>query len=348
MLDGNEKLNLTPNKVEMIEDIIAGGVKPSYLAKQKLASYLWRYFVNECAMDVYSEETINAILDVMLAQGLKTSYESIENDINYFLSTHEDGKVCPPLQNNTDGINIYQSEVESIRNANINMSSKRTMLGLLILRKLENLRYGNNENRVWYYWQGVVELTGAKMMKDTALRELSQSGLLDIPMYDEWMTLACMQFDGEVAMNIKDNFYDITYWYEEIIVGKTALLAYDIKKGVKHIVKDTNRGAARQLSVNGHRVDSANIQKCETFQLLSTGGYFFVRLNGDLVTDEEYHEQIIKAYITANSRKRKIANIGLSATEYVKLRNEQIIKQLAGENTDEVESKLLPYTTLGL
>lgn len=324
-INSKVKLSLIPNKLDMIANIVNGDKKPNYLSTSKMCSYLWRYFVNECAMDLTSDEVVENILTVMEQQGVKTSIDSIKTNINYFLSSHKDGQVCPPLKNYTDGINIYQSEVDAIKNADINLSSKKTMLGLLILRKLENLQYNNNDDRIWYYWSSVTKLCGSHPMRDSVLRELSESGLLEVPLYDDWMKLNCMSHEGEVAFNIKDNFYDIGYWYNECIVGKTGILAVDIKQGTKQVINDTYRDMAKKLSINGHKVNGANLQKCEQFKLLTTGGYYFVRVNGDLVDNEKFHDSITHAYNTANSRKRKMSNDGLSATEYVKLKHGELV-----------------------
>lgn len=337
-LDGKQKLSLIPNKADLIAKIVDGDKKPSYLSQSKLCSYLWRYFVNECSMDMYSEEVINNILEVMTKHGLKTSRNAVKTNINYFITSHKDGKVCPPLQNNTDGINIYKSEVDAIKNANVNMSSKKTMLGLLILRKLENVQYNNNDSRIFYYWQGVAELCGIKPMKDNVLRELSQSGLLEVPLYDDWMGLSCMAFDGDVVVNIKDDFYEFGYWYDKVIVGETGILAYDIKQGTKQVINDTYKAMSKQLSVDGHKVNGANIQKCENFQLLTTGGYYLVRVNGDLVNNDKYHERVINAYNVANGSKRKMSNDGLSATEYVELKNDELVS-IYTTNWNEVFNK---------
>ena len=289
-----ESHSLIANEYEVVEGIVRTGIIPDFYSNTGiLMNRLFRYF--------YESDADNAI-DL-----LKRELDKL--DIAYDDEYLEGGvmkyEVVQPLKR-TNGINIYQEEVDSINRIK-GRSNQRTAFSLLIIQKVlsphSNKLYFDNWNDMFK----PVNITN-QVERNNIIHQLQQQGVVDVPLFDNYIEIKIARTDGKIHITIKDNFDKIDGWFDTIFAENTNLetiIMIDKEGNVREFRHTGFAGVAKILQGEGVKIDKQAISKICKLQREQLNGAFFFVLDEEWCDKGDY--ELRKAnYIDTMKQAREI------------------------------------------
>lgn len=283
--------SLILNEYEVVEGIVRTGIIPDFYSNTGiLMNRLFRYF--------YESDADNAI------NLLKRELEKL--DIAYDDEYLEGGvmkyEVVQPLKR-TNGIAIYQSEVDSINKIK-GRTAQRTAFSLLIIQKVlsphSNKLYFDNWNDMFK----PVNITN-QVERNNIIYQLQQQGVIDVPLYDNYLEVKIARTDGKVHTVIKGNFDKIDGWFDEIFAENTNLetvIMVDEDGNIREFSHVGYSGVAKILSQEGRKITKSAISQICKLQREQLNGAFFFTLDEEWCEAGDYElrkENYIKAMVDA-------------------------------------------------
>lgn len=286
--------NMILNEYEVVEGIIKTGIIPDFYKNiDILVNRLYRYFYEldkDNAVDLLKQELDK--LDVAYED------EYLENKVMRYT-------VVQPLKR-TNGINIYQAEVDAINRIK-GRSNQRVAFGLLIIQKVlsphSNRLYIDNWNDVFK----VVKITKQSERNNT-LYQLQQQGVIDVPLFDNYLEVKIAKADGKVHTTIKDGFDKVDKWFDKIFEENTNLetvIMIDEDGNMREFRHAGYSGVAKALQEEGRKITKAAISQICKLQREQLNGCSFFVLDEEWCKQGDY--ELRKAnYIDAMKRAREI------------------------------------------
>ena len=286
--------SLILNEYEVVEGIIKTGIIPDFYSNTGiLVNRLFRYF--------YESDADNAI-DL-----LKRELDKL--DIAYDDEYLEGGvmkyEVVQPLKR-TNGINIYQEEVDSINKIK-GRTAQRTAFSLLIIQKVLSPHSNKLHFDNWCDMFKPVNITN-QVERNNAIYQLQQQGVVDVPLFDNYIEIKIARTDGKIHITIKDNFDKIDGWFDTIFAENTNLetiIMIDKEGNVREFRHTGFAGVAKILQGEGVKIDKQAIAKICKLQREQLNGVFFFVLDEEWCDKGDY--ELRKAnYIDTMKQAREI------------------------------------------
>lgn len=231
-----ESHSLILNEKDVVEGIVRTGIIPDFYSNTGiLVNRLFRYFYESDA-----DNAINLLKQELDRLDILYEDEFLENGVMKY-------EVVQPLKR-TNGINIYQSEVDSINKIK-GRTAQRTAFSLLIIQKVlsphSNKLYFDN----WCDMFKPVNITN-QVERNNAIYELQQQGVVDVPLYDNYIEIKIARTDGKVCTTIKGNFDKIDGWFDKIFAENTNL---------ETIIMIDEDGSTREFKRTGYSRSGKNL-----------------------------------------------------------------------------------------
>lgn len=289
-----ESHSLIANEYEVVEGIIKTGIIPDFYSNTGiLVNRLFRYFYEldaDNAVDLLKQELDK--LDIAYDD------EYLENGVMKY-------EVVQPLKR-TNGINIYQEEVDSINKIK-GRTAQRTAFSLLIIQKVlsphSNKLYFDN----WCDMFKPVNITN-QVERNNAIYELQQQGVVDVPLFDNYIEIKIARTDGKIHTTIRDNFNEIDGWFDAIFAENTNLetvIMVDENGNIREFRHTGYSGVAKILTQEGRKITKGAISQICKLQREQLNDVFFFTLDERWCEAGDY--ELRKAnYIDAMKRAREI------------------------------------------
>ena len=286
--------SLILNEYEVVEGMVHTNTIPDFYKNVDiLVNRLYRYFYEldkDNAVDLLKQELDK--LDVAYED------EYLENKVMRYT-------VVQPLKR-TNGVNIYQEEVDAINRIK-GRSNQRVAFGLLVIQKVlsphSNRLYIDNWNDVFK----VVKITKQSERNNT-LYQLQQQEVIDVPLFDNYLEVKIAKADGRVHTVIKDDFDKIDKWFDKIFAENTnleSIVMIDKEGNVREFRHTGYAGVAKTLQEEGVKIDRQAISKICKLQREQLNGVYFFVLDEEWCHKGDY--ELRKAnYIDAMKRAREI------------------------------------------
>lgn len=283
--------SLILNEYEVVEEMVRTGIIPQFYKNINiLVNRLYRYFY-EVNKD-NAEELLRAALDRL----------DVAYDDEYLAETVGQYTIVQPLKR-TNGINVYQEEVDAINKIK-GRSNQRTAFSLLIIQKVlsphSNKLYFDNWNDMFK----VVNISN-QTERNKACHELYQQGVIDVPLFDNYIELLISRTDGKINTTIKDNFDKIDEWFDKIFSENTNLetiIMIDEDGNVREFKHTGYRGTANILQQEEINIKGTDIKKICELKREQLNGVFFFTLDEKWCKQGNYElrkENYIKAMVDA-------------------------------------------------
>ena len=286
--------NLILNEYEVVEEMVHTNTIPQFYKNTNiLVNRLYRYFY-EVDKD-NAEELLRDALD-----RLDVAYddEYLENGIMKY-------EVVQPLKR-TNGINIYEEEVDAINKIK-GRSNQRTAFSLLIIQKVlsphSNKLYFDNWNDMFK----PVNITN-QTERNNIIHQLQQQGVIDVPLFDNYLEVKIARTDGRVHTIIKDNFDKIDGWFDKLFAENTNLetvIMVDEDGNIREFRHTGYSGVAKILQEEGRKITKAAISQICKLQREQLNGVFFFTLDEKWCKQGDY-ELRKENYIKAMKQAREI------------------------------------------
>ena len=286
--------SLILNEYEVVEGMVRTGIIPDFYNNTGiLVNRLFRYFYEldaDNAVDLLKQELDR--LDILYED------EFLENGVMRYT-------VVQPLKR-TNGIAIYQSEVDSINKIK-GRTAQRTAFSLLVIQKILSPHCNKLFFDNWCDMFKPVNITN-QVERNNAIHELQQQGVIDVPLFDNYIELLISKADGKVHTTIRDNFDKVDNWFDKIFAENTNLetvIMVDEDGNIREFRHTGYSGVAKILQEEGRKITKAAIsQICKLQREQLNGVYFFV-------LDEEWchkgdYELRKSNYIKAMKQAREI------------------------------------------
>ena len=289
-----EKYSFILNEYEVVEEMVHTNTIPDFYSNTGiLVNRLFRYFYeldSDNAVDLLKQELDK--LDILYED------EFLENGVMKY-------EVVQPLRR-TNGINIYQEEVDAINNIK-GRSNQRVAFGLLVIQKVlsphSNRLYLDN----WYDVFKVVKF-GNQDQKNSTLYQLQQQGVVDVPLYDNYLEIKIARTDGKIHTIIKNGFDKIDGWFDKIFAENTNLetvIMVDEDGNIREFRHTGYSGVAKILTQEGRKITKAAISQICKLQREQLNGVFFFVLDEEWCKQGDY-ELRKENYIDAMKQAREI------------------------------------------
>ena len=289
-----EPYSLILNEYEVVEGIIKTGIIPDFYNNTGiLVNRLYRYFY-----EVNKEDAVDLLKRELDKLDIAYDDEYLEGGVMKYT-------VVQPLKR-TNGINIYQDEVDSINKIK-GRTAQRTAFSLLVIQKVlsphSNKLYFDNWNDMFK----PVNITN-QVERNNIIHQLQQQEVIDIPRFDNYLEVKIAKAEGKVHTVIKDNFDKVSEWFDTIFAENTNLetiVMIDKDGNIREFRHTGYAGVAKILQEEGVKIDKQAISKiCKLQREQLNGVYFFV-------LDEQWcgkgdYELRKEAYIDAMKRAREI------------------------------------------
>lgn len=268
-----DKYKLIIDEYEVVEGIIKTGIIPSYYSNTGiLVNRLYRYF--------YEVDRNNAV--ILLKQQLKKlkiifSDKVVDDTIKKYT-------VIQPLKR-TNGINIYEEEVDAINKIK-GRQNQRTAFCLLMVQKI----LSPHSNKMYFTHEKILPLMNSITSKkelDATIYPLQQGGIIDIPLFDDYIEIKIARTDGKVHTVIKDNFDKIDGWFDKIFedVKPETIVMVNLETDEVRVFKHMGyRGTSNLLKEEGINIAGTDIKKICTLKREQQNGITF------FVLDEKWCE----------------------------------------------------------
>ena len=289
-----ESHSLIANEHEVVEGIVRTGIIPDFYSNTGiLVNRLFRYFY-----ELDADNAVNLLKRELDKLDIAYDDEYLENGVMKY-------EVVQPLKR-TNGINIYQSEVDSINKIK-GRTAQRTAFSLLIIQKV----LSPHSNRLYFdNWNDMfkpVNITN-QVERNNAIHELQQQGVIDVPLYDNYIEIKIARTDGKIHTTIKDNFDKIDGWFDTIFAENTNLetiIMIDEDGNIREFKHTGFAGVAKTLQEEGIKIDKQAIHKICKLQREQLNGMFFFVLDEDWCGKGDY--ELRKAnYIDTMKQAREI------------------------------------------
>lgn len=289
-----ESHSLILNEYEVVEEMVRTGIIPDFYNNTGiLVNRLFRYFYeldSDNAVDLLKQELDR--LDILYED------EFLENGVMKY-------EVVQPLKR-TNGINIYQSEVDSINKIK-GRTAQRTAFSLLIIQKVlsphSNKLYFDN----WCDMFKPVNITN-QVERNNAIYELQQQGVVDVPLFDNYLEVKIAKTDGKINTTIKDGFDKADKWFDKIFAENTNLetvIMVDEDGNIREFRHTGYSGVAKILSQEGRKITKGAINQICKLQREQLNGAFFFVLDEEWCKQGDY-ELRKSNYIKAMKQAREI------------------------------------------
>ncbi len=259
--------NMILNEYEVVEEMVHTSTIPDFYKNiDILVNRLYRYFYEmdkDNAVDLLKQELDK--LDVAYED------EYLEDKVIRYT-------VVQPLKH-TNGINIYQAEVDAINRIK-GRSNQRVAFGLLVIQKAlsphSNRLYLDNWNDVFK----VVKKITKQSERNNTLYQLQQQEVIDVPLFDNYLEVKIAKADGRVHTTIKDGFDKVDGWFDKIFTENTNLetiIMIDEDGSTREFRHTGFAGVAKILQGEGVKIDRQAISKiCKLQREQLNGAFFFV------------------------------------------------------------------------
>ena len=214
-------------------------------------------------------------------------------------------EVVQPLKR-TNGINIYEEEVDAINKIK-GRSNQRTAFSLLIIQKVlsphSNKLYFDNWNDMFK----PVNITN-QTERNNIIHQLQQQGVIDVPLFDNYLEVKIARTDGRVHTIIKDNFDKIDGWFDKLFAENTNLetvIMVDEDGNIREFRHTGYSGVAKILQEEGRKITKAAISQICKLQREQLNGVFFFTLDEKWCKQGDY-ELRKENYIKAMKQAREI------------------------------------------
>lgn len=244
--------NMILNEYEVVEEMVRTSTIPQYYNNMDiLINRLLRYFYEvdkDNAVDLL-KQTLNK-LDIVYED------KAVDETIKKYT-------VIQPLKR-TNGINIYQEEVDAINKIS-GRENQRVAFGLLVIQKVlsphSNRLYLDNWNDVFK----VVKI-GNQDQRNSTLYQLQQQKAIDVPLFDNYLEVKIAKTDGKINTTIKDGFDKVDGWFDKIFAENTNLetiIMVDLETDKVRVFKHMGyRGTSNALKQDGINIKGTDIKKC--------------------------------------------------------------------------------------
>ena len=237
-----ESHSLVANEFEVVEGIIKTGIIPDFYSNNTgiLVNRLFRYFY-----ELDADNAINLLKQELDKLDILYDDEYLEGGVMKY-------EVVQPLKR-TNGINIYQSEVDSINRIK-GRTAQRTAFSLLVIQKVlsphSNKLYFDNWNDMFK----PVNITN-QVERNNIIHQLQQQGVVDVPLFDNYIEIKIARTDGKVHTVIKGNFDKVDKWFDSIFAENTNL---------ETVIMVDENGNIREFSHVGYSRSSKNTSRRRT------------------------------------------------------------------------------------
>ena len=289
-----ESHSLITNEYEVVEGIIRTGIIPDFYSNTGiLVNRLFRYFY-----ELDADNAINLLKQELDRLDILYDDEYLENGVMKYT-------VVQPLKR-MNGIAIYQSEVDSINKIK-GRTAQRTAFSLLIIQKVlsphSNKLYFDNWNDMFK----PVNITN-QVERNNIIHQLQQQGVVDVPLFDNYIEIKIARTDGKVHTVIKDNFDKIDGCFDKIFAENTNLetiVMVDEDGNIREFRHTGYSGVAKILTNEGRKITKAAISQICKLQREQLNGVFFFVLDEEWCEAGDY-ESRKENYIDAMKQAREI------------------------------------------
>ena len=239
------------NEYSVVEEMVRTSTIPQYYNNiDILINRLFRYFYEldkDNAVDLLKQELDK--LDIVYED------KAVDDTIKKYT-------VIQPLKR-TNGINIYQEEVDAINKIS-GRQNQRVAFCLLMVQKI----LSPHSNKMYFTYEKILPIMNSITSKkelDATIYPLQQSGIIDIPLFDDYIEIKIARTDGKVHTVIKDNFDKIDGWFDEIFedVKPETIVMVNLSNDETRIFKHMGyRGTANVLQNEGIKITGARIKEC--------------------------------------------------------------------------------------
>ena len=264
-----EVRNLILNEFDEVKKIVESNMIPSYYDNvYVLINRLYRYF-----MEIDSNNAIELLKQKLDA--LEVLYD--EQLLNDTIGSWE---VVTPLKR-TDGIKIYKSEIDKINKIN-GRSNQRVAFGLLMIQKILNNNV-KEDTKLWLEdWNDIfsyVKMSNSDV-RNKALYELHQQKVIKVPLFENYIELNIIEFNGKVVKVVTEDFDKVDTLFDELFVVNTNLetiIAYNVVTNETEVHEHTGfRGCAREISQkHGVKITGSKVKECCELKRLKSGSFCF-------------------------------------------------------------------------
>lgn len=286
--------SLILNEYEVVEEMVHTNTIPSYYSNVNiLVNRLYRYFY-----EIDSDNAINLLKQELDKLDILYDDEFLEDGVMKY-------EVVQPLKR-TNGINIYEEEVDAINKIK-GRSNQRTAFSLLIIQKVlsphSNKLYFDNWNDMFK----PVNITN-QTERNNIIHQLQQQGVIDVPLFDNYLEVKIARTDGRVHTIIKDNFDKIDGWFDKLFAENTNLetvIMVDEDGNIREFRHTGYSGVAKILQEEGRKITKAAISQICKLQREQLNGVFFFTLDEKWCKQGDY-ELRKENYIKAMKQAREI------------------------------------------
>lgn len=170
-----KKSSVILNEKSILDKVVTGEVDiPNYWYDKLLLVKLFQYFYDLGTEDIVGEicrvlEMHNGSQDI---KDKKVLRNYVETEVKDFLKEIEKGNTVTKIYDLKEPINIYASEVESIKKLE-SLPARKLAFGILMLTKIEMSKHDGQERYLDYYLSGYTSYSDVKSSQRTnALNEL--------------------------------------------------------------------------------------------------------------------------------------------------------------------------------
>ena len=286
--------SLILNEYEVVEEMVHTSTIPDFYSNTGiLVNRLYRYFY-----ELDKDNAVNLLKQELDKLDIAYDDEYLEGGVMKY-------EVVQPLKR-TNGINIYQDEVDSINKIK-GRSNQRTAFSLLIIQKVlsphSNKLYFDNWNDMFK----PVNITN-QVERNNVIHQLQQQGVIDVPLFDNYLEVKIAKADGKIHTIIKDNFDKVDKWFDKLFSENTNLetiIMIDKEENVREFRHTGYSGVAKILQEEGVKIDKQAISKICKLQREQLNGVFFFVLDERWCGKGDY--ELRKAnYIDAMKQAREI------------------------------------------
>ena len=286
--------SLIANEYEVVEGIIRTGIIPDFYSNTGiLVNRLFRFFY-----ELDADNAVNLLKRELDKLDIAYDDEYLEGGVMKY-------EVVQPLKR-TNGINIYQSEVDSINKIK-GRTAQRTAFSLLVIQKVlsphSNKLYFDNWNDMFK----PVNITN-QVERNNIIHQLQQQGVVDVPLYDNYIEIKIARTDGKTHTTIKNGFDKIDDWFDTIFAENTNLetiIMADEDGNIREFKHTGYSGVAKILQGEGRKITKAAISQICKLQREQLNGVFFFVLDEEWCKQGDY-ELRKENYIDAMKQAREI------------------------------------------
>lgn len=282
------------NEREVAAKMIAEKVIPSYIKDKDIVNSITRYYM--CKDDF----VINRIKEVLDANGLYSSKDRIKSLV--------EGCQLTELRDIKEPVVIYKEEVETINKLKSRVA-KRVLFAMLVLLKINNIKYEKKDNRTYYFPQDYYKYADVNFKENIkAYNTLQQEGYINIPLFDDVrnegdidgmiLEFKIIKFEGDVAYTIEDHFesskdHFINVFGLEGSNQQSKLLAIH-SNDFSYFTCEGYTDAVNILHELGIKSSKANIQKASRWERNKEKGYWFVNMGQECWSDDKIELQVAR------------------------------------------------------